>query len=259
MLATTLTAGTVSAAPNLSSEDPEINAVWEFFLPFLNGQSDAQKTEIQNKLVDLVNTQVEKFDYDDEDYDHADFEDYDFATEKSLIIKDLKEELVEMENGDLKTGLAADIKTLESIVDEDKFFDALDTAYEKLGDFDGDFDDQDFDYSTEKESILVELTEELAELEGTEDQAGLTKELANLKTLDGQNFNEGVEKLYDRLDEIWDTNFGDQDYDDEYGPTECDFGHHGYDDFDFDDEDHDEEEEPHFRFDDDELEETDKR
>lgn len=186
LLTFSLGLSTVSAMsePVPSSEDPEITAVWEFFLPFLTKQSATDQDHLRNKFVDLINTMYDE--YED------DFEDYDFDDE----------------------------------------------------------DYEDFDYSTEKPEILSELAEEIDEIEDDALIQNLQKQLSALKNLKGEAFNEGVDNMYDQLDEVWD-DFG-EDFDDEH---ECDYD---WDDENYDDEgfydEFDEEDEPHFRFEEDEDE-----
>ncbi len=240
LAATVLSAGTASAMPIFSSEDPEVQSVWAFFLPFLNGQTESQKADIQSKLVDLINEQVQNYE-DDDYYEDAEF---DFATEKPLIIEDLKVDIAEIDDQALKTEATKKLNEIEKITDEEKFFEALDDVYEMLEKHWEDFDDwEEMDFATEKPLIIKELESEIAEIEDATLKSNLT---TKLKTLSGLT-DEG--KFFDALDEIYekiDVHFGD---DDEYPEMiECGFGHgdedypldrdyEDDDDFDFDDED----------------------
>jgi len=97
-------------------------------------------------------------DYDDEDYDDDDFE-FDFEEEKFIINEELNEELSELEDTELASTLVGAVAALQSIQDEDEYFDALESIYETLDshyleiygeDFFDDFDwDEDDFYSEE--------------------------------------------------------------------------------------------------------------
>ena len=231
-----------ASAMTFSSEDPEAQTIWEFFLPFLNAQSAEERAAIEAQFNAEFVSEVDH----DEDHlqeDDAD-ESYDYSAEKEEILADLDEEIIEVEDATLRAQLKLDYAALVTLEGE-AFNEALETLWEQLDNYwdemDGNFEeDENFDFAAEREEIMAELTEEVAEIEEATLRAELEADLETLRaTEDEDTFWDMVDAGYDKVDQFY--GYGEDDHD-------CD---------DHDDEDEDEDDDDWFNFDFDEDEEED--
>jgi len=73
--------------------------------------------------------------------DDDEMEDFDFETERKEILAELKEEIAELSEGDVKKDIIVKVWKLEEEKKEANFFDRLDSIYEKLDNFYGEDDE----------------------------------------------------------------------------------------------------------------------
>lgn len=238
-----------ASAMNFSTEDPQAQSIWEFFLPFLNAQSASEQDAIEAQFNDAFATHAqdhgEHEDHtreEDEDFDAG----YDYSTEKDEILAELDEEILEIEDETLRKQLELDKAALAAL-DGEAFNQALEGVWEQLdtywdtmeGDEDDDLEDENYDFATERDEIIAELEADIAQAPEA-DKAALQSALASLKTTTDED------AFWNELDQLEAQFYGDFEYDDE-------------DDHDCDDHDSDEEDDDDdwFDWDDDEDDEED--
>ena len=169
-----------------------------------------KKTDDENKFFEEIEKAYKNFfgvEFNEEDYED---EDYDFATEKQEIIKELKEEVNEIEDTTLKASVEKTIANLETINDEETFFETLDAQCETVDAYyeaNYSFEDERKAILTEIESEVALLQSQLAELEKIETEEDFWK------ALDTQEA--AWDEMYDDEDDDFDFDFDDEDEDDD--------------------------------------------
>lgn len=134
--------------------DPQ-DPLYEMTMGQMDALTDEEWDEIDAQYEELYGHE----DWDEEDYYDEDFdseyidEDFEFDTEKSDIIEEVQEIFAEIKS-ELDADVAKEIKTiidsLQSIDEEDEFFESLDTVYELAPDeidvyFESEYGDIDWD------------------------------------------------------------------------------------------------------------------